>query len=54
VFLERFTATSWSEFERQRTERWLDYDSNGVTTAIGYTVDNARHHQYYLATRVPR
>jgi hypothetical protein len=27
---------------------------NGVTTAIGYTVDDARHHQYYLATRVPR
>jgi MFS family permease len=54
IFLERFTVASWSEFERQRTERWLDYDSNGVTTAIGYTVDNARHHQYYLATRVPR
>jgi hypothetical protein len=54
IFLERFTVASWSEFERQRTERWLDYDSNGVTTAIGYTVDNARHHQYYLALRVPR
>jgi MFS family permease len=54
IFLERFTVASWSEFERQRTERWLDYDSNGVTRAIGYTVDNARHHQYYLALRVPR
>ena len=54
IFLERFTVASWSEFERQRTERWLDYDSNGVTTAIGYTVDNARQHQYYLALRVPR
>jgi MFS family permease len=54
IFLERFTVASWSEFERQRTERWLDYDSNGVTTAIGYTVDNARHHEYYLAKRVPR
>jgi hypothetical protein len=54
IFLERFTVASWSEFERQRTERWLDYDSNGVTTAIGYTVNNARHHQYYLALRVPR
>ena len=51
---ERFTVASWSEFERQRTERWLDYDSNGVTTAIGYTVDNARRHEYYLALRVPR
>ena len=44
---------SWSEFELQRTERWLDYDSDGVTRAIGYTVDNARRHQYYLALRVP-
>ena len=34
-FLERFTVASWSEFERQRTERWLDYDSKGVTKAIG-------------------
>jgi len=54
LFLERFTVASWSEFERQRTERWLDYDSDGVTKAIGYTVDNARQHQYYLAKRVPR
>jgi hypothetical protein len=54
IFLERFTVASWSEFERQRTERWLDYDSEGVTRAIGYTVDNARKHEYYLATRVPR
>jgi MFS family permease len=54
IFLERFTVASWSEFERQRTERWLDYDSDGVTKAIGYTVDNARHHEYYLARRVPR
>jgi MFS family permease len=54
IFLERFTVASWSEFERQRTERWLDYDSDGVTKAIGYTVDNARQHEYYLAKRVPR
>jgi MFS family permease len=54
ILLERFTVASWSEFERQRTERWLDYDSDGVTRAIGYTVDNTRKHQYYLALRVPR
>ncbi len=54
ILLERFNVASWSEFERQRTERWLDYDSDGVTKAIGYTVDNARQHQYYLARRVPR
>ena len=54
IFLERFTVASWSGFERQRTERWLDYDSEGVTKAIGYTVDNTRHHEYYLAKRVPR
>ncbi len=54
IFLEKFTVASWSEFERQRTERWLGYDSDGVTKAIGYTVDNGREHQYYLAKRVPR
>ena len=54
IFLERFTVASWSEFELQRTERWLGYDSEGVTRAIGYTVDNARQHEYYLARRVPR
>ena len=54
MFLERFTVASWSEFERQRIERWLDYDSEGVTKAIGYTVDNARPHEYYLAGHVPR
>jgi MFS family permease len=31
VFLERFTVVSWSEFERQRSERWLGYDSENFT-----------------------
>ena len=52
TFLERFTVASWTEFERQRTERWLDLDSEGVTRAIGYTVDHTRRHEYYLAVRV--
>jgi hypothetical protein len=54
MFLERFTVASWTEFERQRTERWVKYDSEGVTKAIGYTVDRTRQHNYYLAMRVPR
>lgn len=54
TFIERFTVASWSEFERQRTQRWLDYDSKGVAKAIGYTVDHKRRHEYYLAMRVPR
>jgi hypothetical protein len=54
TFLERFTVASWSEFERQRTERWLDFDSEGVEKAIGYTVDRTRQHEYYLAARVHR
>jgi hypothetical protein len=47
-------VASWSEFERQRTERWLDFDSQGVEKAIGYTVDGTRQHEYYLAARVHR
>jgi hypothetical protein len=54
TFLERFTVASWSEFERQRTERWLDLDTDGVAKAISYTVDDTRRHEYYLAVRVPR
>jgi hypothetical protein len=52
TFLERFTVTSWTEFERQRTERWLDYDHDGVAKAISYTVDRDRQHEYYLALRL--
>ena len=54
TFLERFTVASWSEFERQRTERWLEYDTDGVSKAISYTVDRSRQHGYYLAVRVRR
>jgi MFS family permease len=53
-FLERFTVTSWTEFERQRTERWLELDSEGVQRAIDYTVDRTRTHEYYVAHRVRR
>lgn len=52
--LERFTVPSWTEFERQHTERWLESDHDGVTKAIGYTVDHTRRHEYYLALRVHR
>jgi hypothetical protein len=54
TFLERFTVTSWTEFERQRTQRWLDYDSQGMTQALSYTVDCTRQHDYYVALHVPR
>ena len=52
--LERFTVASWAEFERQHTERWLDSDHDAAAKAVGYTVDNNRQHQYYLALRVHR
>jgi hypothetical protein len=54
VFLERFTVASWSEFERQRTERWVGYDSENFTAAVSYTVDNTRTNEYFLARRVPK
>jgi MFS family permease len=54
TLLERFTVASWTEFERQRTERWLDLDTDGVEKAIGYTVDHTRRHGYCLALRVRR
>jgi len=54
TFLERFTVGSWTEFERQRTERWLEHDTDGVAKAISYTVDRNRQHEYFLALRIPR
>jgi MFS family permease len=54
TFLERFTVASGTEFERQRTERWFEYDTDGVAKAIGYTVDRTRQHEYFLALRVRR
>jgi len=54
MVIERFTVPSWSEFERQHTERWFDYDTDAVAKAVGYTVDGTLNHQYYLAFRVPR
>jgi MFS family permease len=54
TLLERFTVASWTEFEHQRTERWVESDSDGVTKAIGYTVDGTRTHEYYVAMRTRR
>jgi hypothetical protein len=47
-------VTSWAEFERQHSERWLDSDHDASAKAVGYTVDSTRQHSYYLALRVPR
>ena len=52
--LERFTVTSWAEFERQHTERWLASDHDAAANAVGYTVDRNFELQYYVALRVPR
>ena len=54
TIIERFTVASWSEFERQYTERWLEYDHQGLAKAVGYTIDKNRRRGYYLALRVPR
>jgi MFS family permease len=54
MFLERFTVASWSEFERQRSQRWLGYDSENFTAAVSYTVDLNRTDEYYVAKRVPK
>jgi MFS family permease len=54
ILIERFTVTSWSEFQRQHTERWLDYDHEAVEKARAYTTDSTSTHQYYVAVPVPR
>jgi len=52
--LERFTVASWTEFQRQHTERWLDIDHDALEKALNYTVDSTSRHEYYIAVRVPR
>jgi hypothetical protein len=54
MVLERFTVPSWTEFERQHTERWLESDHDAAAKAAGYTVDATRRHEHYLALRVHR
>lgn len=54
TFLERFTVAAWSEFERQRSARWLGHDSENFTAAVRCTVDQTRIDDYYAAKRVPR
>jgi hypothetical protein len=54
TLLERFTVGSWTEFEHQHIERWVESDADGVTKAISYTVDGTRTHEYYLAMRTHR
>ncbi|GAA1428146.1 MFS transporter [Mycobacterium cookii] len=54
LLLERFTVASWTEFEHQRTERWVESDSDSVRKALSYTVDGKRNYEYFLAKRTPR
>jgi hypothetical protein len=54
TILERFTVPSWTEFERQHTERWLESDHAAADEAASWTVDRTRLHEYYLAVRVQR
>jgi Transmembrane secretion effector len=52
TILERFTVPSWTEFNRQRTERWLESDHDGAAKVASLTVEGTRRHEYYLAVRV--
>ena len=52
--LERFTVPSWSEFQRQHTERWSDYEHDALAKALDYTVDNTAEREHYIALRLPR
>jgi hypothetical protein len=54
LVLERFTVPSWTEYQRQYTERWLESDHQGMTKALHHTIDNARRYEHYLALRVHR
>jgi MFS family permease len=54
LVLERFTVPSWTEYQRQYTERWLESDHQGMTKALHHTIDNGRRYEHYLALRVHR
>jgi Transmembrane secretion effector len=52
IVLERFTVPSWSEFERQHTERWLESDHEAAAKAADYSVNRTLLREYFLAVRV--
>ena len=54
IVVERFTVLSWTEFQRQHTERWVDVDNDALAKAESYTVDSTSSREYYIALRVPR
>jgi MFS family permease len=54
IILERFTVLSWTEFQRQHTERWVDFDHDAFATAVSHTVESAPSMQYFIALRLPR
>ena len=54
VVLERFTVLSWTEFQRQHTERWVDVDDDAFATAVSHTVESTSSMQYFIALRLPR
>ncbi|MBW0013274.1 MFS transporter [Mycobacterium sp.] len=54
TIIERFTVQSWTEFERQHTERWLESDHDAAARAVAYTLDGNPRHEHYLAVRVHR
>ena len=54
VVLERFTVLSWTEFQRQHTERWVDVDDDAFAKAVSHTVDSTPSMQYFIALRLSR
>jgi MFS family permease len=52
VVLERFTVLSWTEFQRQHTERWVDVDHDAFANAVSHTVDSTPSMQYFIALRL--
>ena len=50
-YVEQFVVGSWSEYQRQRTERWTEYDHQRVSDALALTVDGRSRQEHLFTLR---
>ncbi|GAB2664374.1 MFS transporter [Gordonia jinhuaensis] len=43
--VEQFVVESWSEYQRQHSQRWTEYDHEGVAAALQFTTDGVTHEE---------
>lgn len=50
-FVEEFVVDSWSEFTRQRTDRWTEYDQSNLDVAVDLTASKTVEQRHLFCVR---